>query len=410
MTLNELKKKVAESDHKEEFDKRRLDIKLHHINYSVPLVGIVAIYEFLLKQQALFNKYDNLPSELNQIKKTINSILNSVVKYVEAPHAGPHELSNSLSYFQRSSATIFLPDTPEFEFLVDVFKMNSEFYAGAFQFLTGNTGNSGSKPHFMGYLLAYEFTTKNSSLITERKNAEKKSIASIRNDFQESLANAQQQLTNYLADTKQQSDENANSIIKFKNDKEDEFYKWYDKAVQDYDTFTKSSAQKIIEFEELYKEKLKLEAPAKYWSERAGVLRKTGNKWLLALVASIVLGIILLTTVLMLISTGELDKIFSKTPTAIKWSIVFITLVSFIAFAIRIFSKLTFSSYHLVRDAEEREQLTYVYLALQKEKGIDQTERHLIMQSIFSRADSGLLKDDGGPTMPGNIVDQVVKK
>ncbi len=110
------------------------------------------------------------------------------------------------------------------------------------------------------------------------------------------------------------------------------------------------------------------------------------------------------------ISIGTIEKIFQNAGTAIKWSVIYITLFSFLAYAIRIFSKLTFSSFHLVRDAEEREQLTYVYLALQKEKGIDQTERHLIMQSLFSRADSGLLKDDASPTMPGNIVDQMIKK
>ena len=69
---------------------------------------------------------------------------------------------------------------------------------------------------------------------------------------------------------------------------------------------------------------------------------------------------------------------------------------------------MTFSTFHLSRDAEEREQLTYVFLAMQKEKAIDPTERHLIMQSLFSRADTGLLKDEGSPTMPGNIFDKVI--
>ena len=69
---------------------------------------------------------------------------------------------------------------------------------------------------------------------------------------------------------------------------------------------------------------------------------------------------------------------------------------------------MTFSTFHLVRDAEEREQLTFVFLAMQKEKAIDPTERHLIMQSLFSRADTGLLKDEGSPTMPGNIFDKVI--
>ena len=104
------------------------------------------------------------------------------------------------------------------------------------------------------------------------------------------------------------------------------------------------------------------------------------------------------------ISDGTLKVLFESTGSAIRWSIVFITFVSFLAYGVRTFAELMFSAYHLTRDAEEREQLAYVYLALKKEKNIDETERHLIMQSLFSRADSGLLKDDSTPSMPGGSV------
>ena len=72
-----------------------------------------------------------------------------------------------------------------------------------------------------------------------------------------------------------------------------------------------------------------------------------------------------------MVADGTLQKVFAETSTAIKWSVAFITLISFLAYGIRTFAKLTFSSFHLVRDAEEREQLTYVYLALKKEQKID---------------------------------------
>ena len=75
--------------------------------------------------------------------------------------------------------------------------------------------------------------------------------------------------------------------------------------------------------------------------------------------------------------------------------------MSFIAYGLRTFAKLAFSSFHLVRDAEERKHLVYVFLALSNEKQMDKEERHLIIQSIFSRADSGLLREDSSPTMPG---------
>ena len=57
---------------------------------------------------------------------------------------------------------------------------------------------------------------------------------------------------------------------------------------------------------------------------------------------------------------------------AIRWSLLFITFISFLAFGIRALNKLTFNSFHLARDAEERESLTIFYLALLKvaEKGL----------------------------------------
>jgi hypothetical protein len=72
----------------------------------------------------------------------------------------------------------------------------------------------------------------------------------------------------------------------------------------------------------------------------------------------------------------------------------------------QLLAKLTFSSFHLSRDAEEREQLTHFYLALKKDTAIEPEERQLILQSLFSRADTGLLKDDSSPTMPTSIIEK----
>jgi hypothetical protein len=47
-----------------------------------------------------------------------------------------------------------------------------------------------------------------------------------------------------------------------------------------------------------------------------------------------------------------------------------------------------------------------------KDSSIDKDDRHLIMQSLFSRADTGLLRDDSSPTMPGasGILEKVISK
>ena len=66
-------------------------------------------------------------------------------------------------------------------------------------------------------------------------------------------------------------------------------------------------------------------------------------------------------------------------------------LLASFAFALRMGSRLTLSSFHLMRDAQEREQLTHLYLALvHDEKQTDDTKL-LVYQVLFSRTDSGLL-------------------
>lgn len=67
-----------------------------------------------------------------------------------------------------------------------------------------------------------------------------------------------------------------------------------------------------------------------------------------------------------------------------------------------------FSSLHLARDSEERHTLTYFYLALLNETTITEDDRKLILQSLFSRSDTGLLKEDSGPTMPTDSLSKLL--
>jgi Family of unknown function (DUF6161) len=72
--------------------------------------------------------------------------------------------------------------------------------------------------------------------------------------------------------------------------------------------------------------------------------------------------------------------------------------------------KITMSRFHLSIDYEERAQLTNVYLALIKaEENYPTEEKQIILQSIFSRSESGLIKGDFGPVMPNNILSQVLR-
>jgi len=93
----------------------------------------------------------------------------------------------------------------------------------------------------------------------------------------------------------------------------------------------------------------------------------------------------------------------------LKATIVFLLLTSITVYLLKILVKLTLSAFHLSRDAKERYQLTHIYLAMIRDGAITDKEREIIFQALFSRADTGLLKGDSTPAIPGNIVSQIVK-
>ena len=91
----------------------------------------------------------------------------------------------------------------------------------------------------------------------------------------------------------------------------------------------------------------------------------------------------------------------------IQGIVIFGTILAVYAFLVRTLSRLTFSSFHLMRDAEEREQLTYLYLSLVNDKKLDENSRDIVLQALFSRSETGLLVSESGPTMPG--VGEIIK-
>jgi hypothetical protein len=94
---------------------------------------------------------------------------------------------------------------------------------------------------------------------------------------------------------------------------------------------------------------------------------------------------------------------------SLKYTLLLFSLISIGAYIIHIFVKLTLSSYHLARDAEERHQLAHFYLSLinREDNKFDKEDRAVILQALFSRADTGLLKGDHAPTMPNNIIEHL---
>jgi len=163
----------------------------------------------------------------------------------------------------------------------------------------------------------------------------------------------------------------------------------------------------ISQLEKTYSELLRLQAPIKYWEELETKYKDEGNNY--KTIAMIIASVFICVLILIFYFFPE----WLKGPLGkdqIKGTIIFTLIVSVFSYILHLFVKLALSSIHLSRDATERKQLTHVFLALLKDKAIEPKEKELVFQSIFSRADTGLLKGDSGPTMPYKILDTIVNR
>ncbi|MDQ8206184.1 DUF6161 domain-containing protein [Coraliomargarita sp. SDUM461003] len=158
--------------------------------------------------------------------------------------------------------------------------------------------------------------------------------------------------------------------------------------------------QKLSDLEDLYESKLQLEEPVKYWDQ----LRESHSRWGIGFsVCTALVGILLICIFYNILYTWppqwlEGNKWDLNT---VKGTILLLTMTSVGLYLISLGAKFSVSSFHLARDAQERRQLTYIYLSLIQKGAIKPEEQKIVLQALFSRADTGLLKGDHGPTMPG---------
>lgn len=403
MTLKELRDKIKTLTAKKQEVLNNLEVVINypHLNLNKDLKGFVDIYRFVQKQHNGWGKLGEVSPYLQTSPKYFSEIFKKLNSYIQDDFGKSfkgsfhNDLKEAIQDLEKDNARsrgyddpkFFTYDAPETFFLLKLHNINPNSVETAIKVLTKQDLNRVNLnfDNYTGIQKAFEFLGQGDGRV--RVEAETKSIELLKNNFDTQIDDANVKLETTI----------------------EKYNSWLSQTQKSFQDFDKKSKQTIKDKEELYTEKLKLSAPAAYWRERATKLRTEGNRWMYFLIAVTVIAVVMLGMVLFFISDGTLKDLFEKSGSAIRWSLVFITFVSFLAFTIRTFAKLMFSAYHLVRDAEERQQLAFVYLALKQDKNIDDKERHLVLQSLFSRADTGLLKADAAPTMPGNSIDKLMK-
>lgn len=411
MTTTELKKIIADSRSKEWFINKTQGISFPYINFNTEIKGVSSMYEFSIQQiNGWESLSSNLPEELHFSKNYFIAIKDSISQFVESYFDQENNTldsywNNVISQINNVSRFPLTYNCPESEFLISVYKNLPNSVTGAFYYITNqlNSNIINTKNYYVGTQLAYEFTMKDHTEISSRRNAEKSSISNIRNDFNKYLSKSENEIVEHLSNTNRKYEEYSEAIDKFKEAKELLFTEWFEISKTDFDSFDIESKQRLIDLENTYQEQLRLQKPAEYWSKRAIALKKEGWTAIYWLISMIIFTCLTLYCLLWLTPEGMLLSFMNGQASAIKWSVIYVTFIAFLTYGIRALNKIAFSSFHLSRDSEEREQLTYVYLALIKDGSMDEKDRSLIMQSLFSRADTGLLKEDSSPTMPNDI-------
>lgn len=417
MTKTEFKKLIAESTNPDWFKTKKVTLSASKTSFSREFKDVMSLYDFLFSEVKSWDESKLLiPNELNVSKTYFKSIKKKIESFVENNHKKAADQfvylwsNDGFQNFFNSENYIFTFDQPETTFLIDLYNKDRKYFQGAFYFLT-NQMNSvlNQKDTFIGASLANEFFGKMTLHKYSRKDAEQKSFDKLRQEFEEAIQDASSTVVDHLKNSNEKFDEYVKAFEKLKQDNNKDFRDWYTETRNSFNEFNKTSLEKIKELEKIYKEKLVLEAPADYWEKRANSLLVEGRWWLVALVFTTIIGVILLYSLLKSIGSGEFETMFKSTGSSIKWSIVLLTFISFLVFLIRTFTKLVFSSFHLSRDAQERKQLTLVYLAMKENNAVTDNDRSIILQSLFSRADTGLLKEDSSPTMPTSIIEKINK-
>ena len=172
-----------------------------------------------------------------------------------------------------------------------------------------------------------------------------------------------------------------------------------DKQATDYEV----RRQKLQNLEEAYLKKLQLEAPARYWQKLSRFYLGWG--WgLLAL--SLVLGGGAIAALIWLLVQADTIVIFNEDKlslSTIRASLILIAATSMAGYLLHLFTKLAMSCFHLSRDYRERFQLTNVFLACLRDGDVkcDDQVKQIVMQALFSRSDTGLLKGEHSFKMPG---------
>lgn len=417
MTIEEVKYNIANANDIEWFKNIQVKFNFSYAEYQQTFIGLAAIYEFVYQQCLGWEELKNsIPNDLAHSFTYFTSIRNSIIEFVDNNTKADqnqlnHQWSNVTYHIDNINRKPLTYDSPYSIFLIKVYKESSQYFSGAYNFLLNtNNYNVNDRDTFFGAILAYEFSLKGKTDITSRLEHEKKSLSELKSEFQNYLNRAEASLVEHIRTTSDFCNDFIKKSESDKNEKDAVFKEWFTQIKSnDWGPWFDEKKESLKKLEDTYESKLKLEKPARYWQMKARIYYEQGTITRNIIIAVVAFVSAFLAVILITAPDWIFKNVFKDNSTAIvRWSIVLLIFISLIAYTIKALTKYMFSSFHLARDAEERHALTFFYLALTKDTGVKDEDRQLILQSLFSRSDTGLLKEDSSPTMPSDTISKIV--
>ena len=220
--------------------------------------------------------------------------------------------------------------------------------------------------------------------------------------MEEIIPKRKNEILNYMKSTSNEFDIWKNDFKENINDWRDEIDEWKEKM-----------EKKLTILENTYREKLKLEEPEKLWNEKAKNYGKAYKLWgvsVILLSGAIVYFVNKIITEfyfnskLNSISDNDILNYFPKT-------FLFVGILSLALYVLRVFVKITLSNKHLQLECEQKAALTRFYQALvYKGQNINENERLIIFNTLFSKTESGLIKLSDTPNEIENIISLLSKR
>ena len=402
------------------FDKLELEIKSEFPKYEVSLKGFKQILDFFKKEFEQYNSVKNVSDPIVSIRDNFSLLLKELDQFkLNNRNIVEVTLFENWTRFSKTLRVgttpqghkIFYSNSSQFEIIKRIHLKNSGYGFGSYEYFC-NKNVPIEKNRFLGYILAAELDLEEKAKILNRSEIEFERISHLTSDLEQKTLDLEKEYSNNIKIINDWKNKFFEDNSNWQTKSEETIRKFIKDRSEEFDNITNSSIDNMYKLESDYKEKLKYEGPVQEWTKRVKRYKTEGIIWVSILSLTVIGLILLLHDTLYNLPEAFKKKLFDGEPEAIKGIILFGTIISFGAYLTKVFSKMTFSSFHIQRDAEEREKLTMVYLALQKDSDISKEERQLIIQSLFSRVDSGLLKDEGSPTMPGlgQIFDRTVNR